>query len=81
MGLVWAILGLTGILKSLDWFFKELSGFDDVFSSPYIIIGLPLRADQTGCLQFAPNFFKNQIAYGKKDLWKSMMNVLGFFGE
>ena len=74
VGLVWAILGLTKILKSRDWFSKELSGFDDVFSSPYFIIGLSLRADQIGCLQFAPSFFKNWITYGKRDLWKIMMH-------
>ena len=35
---------------------------------------LPLWADQTGCLQFAPSFFKNRIAYGKKDLRRSMIH-------
>ena len=71
MGLDWTILGLTGILNSRDWFSKERSGFDDVFSCPYFIIGLLLWADQIGCLQFAPSFFKNRIAYGKKIYEKS----------
>ena len=44
------ILGLKRVLGSRVQPPKELSDFDDSSSSLHFIIGLSLRADQTGCL-------------------------------
>ena len=61
-GLGLLVLGLKRVLGSRVQLPKELSGFDDVSSSLYFIIGLSLWVDQTG-VYTNPCGFKSQQSH------------------